>query len=145
LIPQLAGWTADFTVTALRATGIPVYREANHFVIPSGSWSVFEECSGIRYLIAFLMVGALYAYRRTGARYTGRHSLSWPLRFHWSRIGCGGNLTVMIGDVFGDEYSVGLAHILYGRGFFVWSSQFFSRLELSAERERVAYLSKASR
>jgi exosortase A len=56
LIPQLIDWTADFTVTALRGTGIPVYREANHFVIPSGSWSVVEECSGIRYLVASLIL-----------------------------------------------------------------------------------------
>ena len=52
LVPPMINWTADFAVSALRATGIPVYREGNNFVIPSGSWSVVDACSGIRYLIA---------------------------------------------------------------------------------------------
>ncbi len=62
VMPQLMEWTADFTISALRASGIPVYREGLNFVIPSGSWSVVEACSGVRYLIASLMVGTLYAY-----------------------------------------------------------------------------------
>ena len=57
LVPTLIEWTADFTVAALAASGIPVYREANNFVIPSGRWSVVEACSGIRYLIASVMLG----------------------------------------------------------------------------------------
>ena len=61
-LPRLMDWTADFTVGALRATGIPVYREGTFFAIPSGSWSVVEACSGLRYLIASVTVGALYAY-----------------------------------------------------------------------------------
>ncbi len=69
LLPILIDWTADFTVWALRATGVPVFREANHFVIPSGNWSVVEACSGLRYLIASLMIGVVYAavsYRSLG-------------------------------------------------------------------------------
>ena len=62
LLPGLMTSTADFTVLALRASGIPVYREGLQFVIPSGMWSVVEACSGIRYLIASVTVGALFAY-----------------------------------------------------------------------------------
>src|SRR4029079_3400241 len=61
-VPTLIEWTANFTVAALRLSGVPVYREANLFIIPSGAWSVVEACSGIRYLIASLMVGTLYAH-----------------------------------------------------------------------------------
>src|SRR3712207_2283490 len=71
LIPTLIDRTADFTVMALSASGVPVYREANHFVIPSGAWSVVEACSGLRYLIASLMIGVVYAvvsYRSTRRR-----------------------------------------------------------------------------
>ena len=39
-VPTLIEWTADFTVSALRWSGVPVYREANMFIIPSGAWSV---------------------------------------------------------------------------------------------------------
>lgn len=62
LIPPLMLWTADFTVGALQLTGIPVYREGLFFTIPSGNWSVVEGCSGLRYLIASVTVGVLYAY-----------------------------------------------------------------------------------
>jgi exosortase len=62
LLPPLMQFTADFTVTALQLTGIPVYREGLYFTIPTGSWSVVEACSGLRYLIASITLGSLYAY-----------------------------------------------------------------------------------
>lgn len=61
-VPYLQEWTADVTILALRLTGIPVFREGMQFVIPTGTWSVVEACSGFRYLIACFMVGTLYAY-----------------------------------------------------------------------------------
>lgn len=42
MTPWLVERTADFTVVALRATGIPVFREGTQFVIPTGSWSVVQ-------------------------------------------------------------------------------------------------------
>ena len=57
-------WTGRPISPCLRCalTGIPVYREGLQFVIPSGTWSVVEACSGIRYLIASFTVGSLFAY-----------------------------------------------------------------------------------
>ncbi len=62
LLPILMEWTADVTVGALRVTGIPVYREGNYFILPSGAWSVVEACSGVRYLIAAFMIGCIFAW-----------------------------------------------------------------------------------
>lgn len=62
LIPPLMDFTADFTVMMLQLTGIPVFREGLFFEIPSGRWSVVEGCSGVRYLIASVTLGCLYAY-----------------------------------------------------------------------------------
>ena len=62
LIPPLMEWTADFTVTR---SGCPAFRSSARglfFTIPSGNWSVVEGCSGLRYLIASITVGALFAY-----------------------------------------------------------------------------------
>jgi exosortase A len=61
-VPVLMDWTADFTVSALRVSGVPVFREGNDFTVPSGRWSVIEACSGTRYLIVSVMVGTLYAW-----------------------------------------------------------------------------------
>jgi exosortase A len=62
LLPVMMDYTAEFTVSALRLSGVPVYQEGLHFVVPNGRWSVVEACSGVRYLMASLMVGTLYAY-----------------------------------------------------------------------------------
>lgn len=61
-LPVLMEWTADVTVGALRVSGIPVYREGNYFVIPSGSWSIIEACGGVRFLIAALTTGCIFAW-----------------------------------------------------------------------------------
>ena len=44
---KLMDWTAYFTILGLRLSGIPVLSEGLRFVIPTGSWSVIEACSGI--------------------------------------------------------------------------------------------------
>ncbi len=62
LLPFLMQWTADATVAALRVTGVPVYQEGNYFVVPTGSWSIIEACGGVRYLIAALMTGCVFAW-----------------------------------------------------------------------------------
>ena len=118
LLPFFMDWTADFTVLALRATGIPVYREGLHFVIPSGSWSVVEACSGIRYLIASVTVGCLFAYlsyRSLTKRliFVGVAILV-PLVANWLRA----YMIVMIGHLSGNELATGVDHIIYGWVFF---------------------------
>jgi exosortase A len=62
LVPPLMEFTATFTVELLRLTGIPVYREGLYFSLPTGNWSVVQACSGIRYLIASVTLGCLFAY-----------------------------------------------------------------------------------
>ena len=114
LTPYLMTWTADITVAALRLTGIPVYREGLQFVIPSGTWSVVEACSGIRYLLASLMVGALYAhlnYQSTRKRllFIGVAILV-PIVANWLRA----YMIVMLGHLSGNELAVGADHLVYG-------------------------------
>lgn len=118
LLPRLMEWTADFTVLALRLTGIPVFREGQNFVIPSGNWSVIEACSGIRYLIASLTVGTLYAY----LTYTSLKrrlafivvALLVPIVANWLRA----YLIVMLGHLSGNKLAAGADHLIYGWIFF---------------------------
>jgi exosortase A len=117
-LPQMMAWTADFTVFALRATGIPVYREGLDFVIPSGNWSVAEACSGVRYLIASVVVGTLYAY--LSYRSIKRRvifvivSFLVPIVANWMRA----YLIVMLGHLSGNRLAVGVDHLIYGWVFF---------------------------
>ena len=118
LLPRLMEWTADFTVLALRLSGIPVFREGQNFVIPSGNWSVVEACSGIRYLIASLTVGTLYAYltynslkRRLAFILV---ALMVPIGANWLRA----YLIVMLGHISGNKLATGADHLIYGWAFF---------------------------
>jgi exosortase A len=118
VMPKLMDWTAMFTVMGLRASGIPVYQEGLHFVIPSGKWSVVEACSGVRYLIASLVVGTLYAnlnYQSLKRRliFVG-FSILVPLVANWLRA----YMIVMLGHFSGNTLAVGVDHLIYGWVFF---------------------------
>ena len=118
LLPQLMEWTANFTIAALRLSGVPVYREGLQFVIPSGSWSVVEACSGVRYLIASLTVGTLFAYLNYQS--TKRRvlfvlvSILVPIIANWMRA----YMIVMLGHLSGNKIAVGVDHLIYGWVFF---------------------------
>ncbi len=118
VMPKLMDWTAMFTVMGLRASGIPVYQEGLHFVIPSGKWSVVEACSGVRYLIASIVVGTLYAYinyqsLKRRLIFVGV-SILVPLVANWVRA----YLIVMLGHYSGNQLAVGADHLIYGWVFF---------------------------
>ena len=117
-LPGLMEYTADFTVFALRLSGIPVFREGNFFTLPSGNWSVVEACSGLRYLIASLTLGFLYAYL-TYRSLTRRLvfialSIVVPIVANWLRA----YMIVMIGHLSSMTLAVGVDHLIYGWLFF---------------------------
>lgn len=114
LVPTLIEWTADFTVAALRLTGIPVFREGNSFVIPSGQWSVIEACSGIRFLIISVVAGCLFAYltyRSTWRRlaFVGVSVLA-PIFANWLRA----YLIVMLGHLTNNRLDAYIDHRTVG-------------------------------
>lgn len=117
-LPRLMQWTADFTTAALRLTGIPVYREGTFFDIPSGHWSVVEACSGLRYLIASVTIGAVFAYL-TYRTWWKRAlflalSVAVPIIANFLRA----YIIVMIGHLSGMKLAVGVDHFIYGWLFF---------------------------
>jgi len=114
LVPTLMDWTADFTVFALRASGVPVFREGTNFAIPGGRWSVVEECSGLNYLIASIAAGSLYAYLtfRTLRRRLGFVALAIviPLLANGMRA----YLIVLIAYLSNNRFLTGIDHIVFG-------------------------------
>jgi exosortase A len=118
LMPMLMAHTATFTVGALRLSGVPVYQEGLHFIVPNGRWSVVEACSGIRYLIASLMVGTLYAY----LYYRNLHrrllfvavATVVPIVANWVRA----YGIVMLGYLTDNRVAAGVDHLVYGWLFF---------------------------
>ena len=118
LVPLMMEATADFTVAALKLSGVPVYREGLQFIIPTGSWSVVEACSGVRYLIASFMVGTLFAYlnyRSAGRRWAfAGVAILVPIAANWVRA----YMIVMLGHLSGNKLAVGVDHLIYGWVFF---------------------------
>ncbi|WP_017941951.1 MULTISPECIES: exosortase A [unclassified Thioalkalivibrio] len=118
LVPPLMDFTADFTVAAVQLTGIPVYRDGLYFDLPTSRWSVIEACSGVRYLIASVALGTLYAYlmyRSTWRRlvFVGV-SIVVPIVANGLRA----YMIVMIGHLSDMEYAAGVDHLIYGWIFF---------------------------
>ncbi|MBI5256422.1 MAG: exosortase A [Burkholderiales bacterium] len=118
MMPPLMQATADFTIAALRLSGVPVYREGLQFVIPSGKWSVVEACSGVRYLMASIMVGSLFAYLNYNSMrkrwiFAGV-SVVVPIVANWVRA----YMIVMLGHLSNNKIAAGADHLIYGWVFF---------------------------
>jgi exosortase A len=118
LIEPMMDQTADAAVIALQWTGIPVYREARSIQIPSGRWAVVEACAGTRYLVASVMLGALYSYlfyrswtRRVVFMF---FAIIVPIVANWLRA----YLIIMAGHLSENTIGVGADHILFGWVFF---------------------------
>ena len=118
LIPRLINFTADFTFAMVKLTGIPVYREGTFLSLPSGDWSVIEACSGLRYLIASITLGTLFAY--INYRSLLRRSLFILAATIVPVVANGlrAFMIVMIGHFSGMTLAVGVDHFIYGWVFF---------------------------
>jgi exosortase A len=117
-VGPLIEFTADFTVAAVQATGIPVLRNGTRFELPTGSWSVVEACSGVRYLISSITLGSLYAYLTY-------HSTKRRLAFVALSVvvpiianGLRAYMIVMIGHTSSMTMATGVDHLIYGWAFF---------------------------
>ncbi|RJG07047.1 exosortase A [Noviherbaspirillum cavernae] len=117
-IEPLIAFTADFTVAALQLTGIPVLREGSNFTIPSGSWSVVEACSGVRYLISSFTLGCIYAYLSYRSPLRRAMFILVSIAVPIIANGLRAYMIVMIGHVSGMQLAVGVDHLIYGWLFF---------------------------
>jgi EpsI family protein len=61
LIPILQDFSAWFAIKLLDLTRVPALLEGRFITIPNGKWEVAEACSGIRFLLASLTIGFVYA------------------------------------------------------------------------------------
>jgi EpsI family protein len=98
----------------VKLTGIPVYQEGFNFILPSGNWSVVEECSGVRYLIATVTLGIVYSYITYA-------SLKKRLVFTFFAIitpiianSLRAFIIVLLGHFSGMTIATGADHLLYG-------------------------------
>mgnify|MGYP004701584205 CR=1 FL=1 len=62
LHPLLQNITADLTMIFLNLSQIPAFREGLYITTPVGNFEVAVACSGLRFLIASLAIGTLFAH-----------------------------------------------------------------------------------
>ncbi len=120
LIPYLMDYTATFTIALLRLSGISVFREGMHFSLVTGEWSVVEACSGIRYLIASITLGTIYAYITYYKIYKRLLFILASIIFPIIANGFRAYLIVMIGHLSDMQLAVGVDHLIYGAIFFAF-------------------------
>lgn len=118
LIPPMQAFTASATVRMVELSGVPVYREGMQISLPSGNWRVVEACSGVRYLIASVTLGLLYAY--LSYRQWWRRLLFIALSFVVPIVANAlrAYMIVMIGHLSNGRLAAGVDHLIYGWVFF---------------------------
>jgi len=62
LSPLLQDIAADVVFWVIRLLKVPAFRQEHTIMLPAGSLSIAEACSGLRYMLAGLTLGTLYAY-----------------------------------------------------------------------------------
>ncbi len=132
-IPYLIEHTTAFIVVALRVSGVPVLQDGNFLTLPNSRWSVAEACSGLRYLIACVTIGLVFAYLNyrswTRRAFFIGLSIAVPIVANWIRA----YLIVMIGHTSDMQLAVGVDHLIYGWIFYaivmcllLWVGTWFS-------------------
>lgn len=117
-IPPLIDFTASFTVTTLKLAGIPVFHENNFIALPTGNWSVAEACSGLRYLIASLALGMLYACVNYQSMLKRLIFIGISLLLPILANGLRACMVVLIGHYSNMQLAAGVDHLVYGWLFF---------------------------
>jgi exosortase A len=117
-VPALQDVTAWFVTTGLDLIGIPNYSDGYTIEITAGSFYVAEACAGLRFLIASMAFGVLYAcliYRSLARRAAFMAaSVAIPIVANGLR-GLG---IVVLGDYLGSAEAAAADHLIYGWIFF---------------------------
>lgn len=118
LVPALQMITAKLVIELTRLSGIPAAIEGVFIDTPAGLFEVAEACSGIKFLVAMIALGALVAH--TGFR-------SWKRRIAFLAVAVALPIlangvrawgTIYIAQGQGIEFAAGFDHIFYGWIFF---------------------------
>jgi exosortase A len=120
LIPQLQDITAIIVVKGLQLLNIPVFLDGVFISIPTGNFEVAEACSGVRFLIATIALGTLFAHLsyKSRARQLAFIGLSIVIPIIANGIRAFG--IVLLAYLSDNEIAVGVDHIVYGWIFFAF-------------------------
>jgi exosortase A len=118
MVPYMIDFSAAFAIAALRLSGVPVFAEGTSFSTPGANWVVLEVCSGMRYLIAALVVGSLYAYLTYRSQIRRLIFILVTILFTFFASGMRVYIIVMIGHFIDMRHAKGFDHLFIGWVFF---------------------------
>ena len=118
LIPPLQDLTATFVVAFMRMIDIPIFLDGIFISIPTGNFVVAEACAGVRFLIATLALGFLFAELTYVSLW--RRAAFVALSFVVPVVANGFRAfgIVLIAYLSNNELAVGVDHLVYGWIFF---------------------------
>ncbi len=114
LVPPLQEFTATFAVKGIELLGIPIYRDGFLLSLPNGNFEVAEACAGIRFLIATLALGFLFAQLTYRSYWRKAAFLALCVVVPILSNGLRALGVVLIGYVSDMTMAVGFDHIVYG-------------------------------
>lgn len=119
IVPVLMHLTADFATAALQLSGVPVFRDHMHIMIPGGWFEVAKACSGLNFVTTGLVLGVLYAYLNfQGWRKRAicvAAFVAIPILANGVRV----YLTILVSHLTDMRFGPGAEHVTFGRVFFI--------------------------
>jgi exosortase A len=114
LVPPLQDIAAWFAVKGLDLVRVPVVLEGRLISVPSGIWEVAKACSGLRFAIAAVMLGCLFAYLFYKSR---RRQIIFVLSaLVFSVVANGVRVfgVILLGQLVSIKVASGADHLIYG-------------------------------
>ena len=118
LTSALQNFTLQFILVGLDILGLPNSSDGMLITIPEGRFLVAEACAGLRFLIASIAFGALYACLIYRSPYKRVLFIAASIVIPVVANGFRGLGTVYLGHVLGSAEAAAVDHVLYGWVFF---------------------------
>ncbi|MBL26768.1 MAG: hypothetical protein CMM50_04345 [Rhodospirillaceae bacterium] len=120
MVPYLQDFAAAFAVKGLQILDIPVYSDGIFIMIPNGRFEVAEACAGLRFLIAAVAFGFLFA--NLVYRSYRKRLIFVVLSFVVPVIANGFRVVgiILLAHFSNNRIAVGADHLVYGWGFFTF-------------------------
>lgn len=120
LTAPLQDITAEFLVFSLQVIGIPVFHDGVFISIPSGNFEVAEACAGLRFLVATIALGFLFAQMTFRSRKRQAVFIGLCFVIPIAANGLRALGIVLLAYYSNNKIAVGVDHIVYGWGFFAF-------------------------
>jgi exosortase A len=118
LVAPLQDLTARFAVALLRLMEIPVFLDGIIIEIPNGTFLVAEACAGLRFLIANLVISALFAWLAFVKPWKRAAFLIVGFVLPIFANGLRAFGIILIAHWTDNRFAAGVDHVVYGWGFF---------------------------